>query len=209
MNRVERQTTSTFERRFWQTIAVAGSLAVWLAYDAITFVVGCFSVADSGRSIAWYDWEITAGVVALPLAVLAITTVLWFLRRRKVPVTSYGRMMMVAQAVGVGGLATALVYPALALSSYFHWEGELVVHNQTGEIVGVIVDGAKGGGCSDLQVVEPNTSKEVHFQFTSYDCWGDHAAVLEVNHGFHHHQCDWSVAKAHEPLIVTDQDQNC
>lgn len=186
-----------------------GALVAWLIYDLVVFVASALAVMDSGRRVARGEWAIVGGIAVLPLTLLCATALIRYRRREFLPTTFAGRAVLSAQAVGVLGLGAAIAVPVIALWSYFNPHAELVVDNRTPYTALITINADQYGMCSQLDGVEPATTKKVRVVYTDMNCWGHKPIDVEVLNALGKWDCEWTVVKTHEPMIITEESPGC
>jgi hypothetical protein len=193
-----------------ESLVILGSVAIWLFWDLVTFVFVVFAESASATRMSWGDWQPVVVMAAIPLTILAVAGG-WRARRASVlPTTAFGHGLLVAQGLGVLGLAAAILTPIVALGSYLHPSGHLTIDNQVPYASMVTVSGhLNEGSCESFKVIDPGTRTEVSAVLDGWECWGDSLASIEVFNALGIWKCDWPKSGSAAALVITEAGPNC
>ena len=189
-------------RVFW----LGCSAVLWLVYAALTFGASSIAVADSGHGLAKSAWLFVAAVAGIPIATLIAFANYRRQKGRTLPVDRYGQAMAGVQALGVATILAAVFFPPVALSSYFHPGGAINVDNRS-QYAAILE--LKGDLCSQSKRLAPQTADHVKFVSSALECWGNDPRTLSVLNANGNWSCEWNVARASDPLVVTDDGPSC
>jgi hypothetical protein len=200
-------TKPPFAAYAWRTAAVVTSIVVWLVYDLIVLVVAGFTAAE--HEIPRSDWAIVAGAAAAPLLPVVLVASWRSLRGNLLPANTFGRLMVAVQALGIAGLGAAVMIPIV-----FHWPysstgAKISVDNRTQYTYVIWVDDDSYCGANGW--VEQHTTATITFWFSDAlgGCPGHKPGQIKLLSALGTWQCDWADAKAHEPLVITDDGPSC
>jgi hypothetical protein len=122
--------------------------------------------------------------------------------------------MALVQATGVVAIAVAILLPLTVFRTALDPTADVSVVNQTNAVTRITIAGETVNldwYCTDYEVVSPNSDAEMRLNVGGDDwgCWGSNPRSLEVRNSLGVWTCDWSEARRHQPIEITEDGPAC